>query len=134
MTDNLPNHEDLPEKNVQEHTTDLAKVNRLPEQEIEESRHAERLAHIAQLRKAEEALQNAYAEIQALRNRLPAEDDYLRGEITPSQPHGIVISESKAMKEALNLVHAGGADPFVRSTHRGNWHWQRTPCRDHTPA
>jgi PAS domain S-box-containing protein len=55
-------------------------------------------------RQAEEALRQAYAEIERLKDRLQAESDYLKSEISVAYAHGEVIGESAAIKRVLRQV------------------------------
>jgi transcriptional regulator with GAF, ATPase, and Fis domain len=82
-------------------------------QQIEELKHAEVdcLREIAQRKKAEEALQNSYAEIRALRERLSAEGDYAKTEIKVTPPDVTILGESKAMKEVLELIQQVAPTP-----------------------
>jgi PAS domain S-box-containing protein len=53
---------------------------------------------------AEEALRSSYAEIEKLKDRLQAESDYLKAEMTVAQIPGQVMAESSQMQEVLHLV------------------------------
>jgi len=104
MTDSLLYTQELIEKGVQERTAELARANQLLQQEIERLKQAEtvHLEELAQRKKAEAELQTSYAEIQVLRDRLLQESDCLKSEIQANRSHGMVIGESKAMKDVMH--------------------------------
>jgi transcriptional regulator with GAF, ATPase, and Fis domain len=106
MTDAKRDVQDLLEQRVQESTADLARANELLSREIEHRKQVEStlLQEIAQRKKADEALRNSYAEVEALKDRLQAESDYLKNEVKMTRPQGIVLGESRAMREVLHLV------------------------------
>jgi transcriptional regulator with GAF, ATPase, and Fis domain len=113
MSDTLLDVQNLIGQKVQERTAELTRVNQLLRQQIEELKHAEVdcLREIAQRKKAEEALQNSYAEIRALRERLSAEGDYAKTEIKVTPPDVTILGESKAMKEVLELIQQVAPTP-----------------------
>lgn len=113
MTEALPNLENQLEQRVQERTAELAKTNLLLRKEIENRKRVESelWQEIAQRKKAEEALRNSYAEIEALKDRLQAQSDYLKSQMKVTRPHGMVVGESKSMKEVLHLVEQVAPTP-----------------------
>jgi formate hydrogenlyase transcriptional activator len=106
MTDATGDIQNQLERRIQECTADLAKANELLRQEIEHRKRAETalLEEIALRKNAEQALSNSYAEIEVLKNHLQSECNYLDNEMEVSRLQGIIIGESKAMKEVLQLV------------------------------
>jgi formate hydrogenlyase transcriptional activator len=62
------------------------------------------LRDITTRRQAEEALQQSYAEIERLKDRLQAESDYLRAEIGVAYAHAEIIGQSAAVTRVLRLV------------------------------
>ncbi len=80
------------EQKVQERTGDLLKANAQLTQEVGERK------------KAEESLQGAYAEIKELKNRLQAENTYLRHEVDQRHNFGEIIGQSKALARIFLLV------------------------------
>jgi PAS domain S-box-containing protein len=62
------------------------------------------LRDITERRRREEALQQSYAEIERLKDRLQAESDYLKAEIKVEHPHGEVTGQSPAIQQVLRLV------------------------------
>lgn len=66
------------------------------------------LVHMArkinQRKQIEEALRQSYAEIQKLKDRLQAESDYLKAEMSAGRNAGEIIAESSRMKAVLHLV------------------------------
>jgi len=80
------------EQTVQERTSDLTQVNQQLTQEIEEHQ------------KAKESLHAAFSEIQFLKDRLQAENVYLKGEIEQRQGFNEIIGQSKALSQVFHLV------------------------------
>jgi len=113
MTDAVINVQNLLEQRLQDRTADLAKANELLGREIEKRKQAERalLEEIALRKKAEEALSKSLGEIEGLKDRLQAESDYLKSQMKVTQPQGMVIGESAAMKEVLRLVQKVAPTP-----------------------
>jgi formate hydrogenlyase transcriptional activator len=62
------------------------------------------LRDITERRRKEEALQQSYAEIERLKDRLQAESDYLKAEIKIVHPHGDVTGQSAAIQKVLRQV------------------------------
>jgi formate hydrogenlyase transcriptional activator len=59
---------------------------------------------ITELKKAEESLRNALAEVQQLQDRLREENVYLKEEIRSASSFGEIIGESEALKKILRAV------------------------------
>jgi PAS domain S-box-containing protein len=59
---------------------------------------------ITQRREAEQQLQSALREVERLKERLQAENRYLREEIREANDHGAIVGQSPALAEALRLV------------------------------
>ena len=55
-------------------------------------------------KRGDEALRQALAEIERLKDRLQAESDYLKAEIKVVHPHGEVTGQSAAIRKVLRLV------------------------------
>jgi len=55
-------------------------------------------------KRADQALQQSYAEIEQLKDRLQAESDYLKAEIKVVHPHGEVTGQSAAIRKVLRQV------------------------------
>ncbi len=87
----LENNMEL-EQTVQERTGDLLKANLQLTQEIEERK------------KAETSLQTTYAEIKQLKDRLQAENVYLREEIAQQLNFGEIIGQSNALSRVFTQV------------------------------
>jgi formate hydrogenlyase transcriptional activator len=62
------------------------------------------LRDITERRRREEALQQSYAEIERLKDRLQAESDYLKAEIKVVHPNGEVTGQSAAIQKVLRQV------------------------------
>jgi PAS domain S-box-containing protein len=62
------------------------------------------LRDITERRRREEALRQSLAEIERLKDRLQAESDYLRAEISVVDPHAEFIGQSPAVRKVLSLV------------------------------
>jgi DNA-binding NtrC family response regulator len=80
------------EQTVRERTGDLLKANAQLTQEVGERK------------KAEESLQGAYAEIKELKDRLQAENTYLRHEVDQRDNFGEIIGHSEALVQVFVLV------------------------------
>ncbi|MDD2540265.1 MAG: sigma-54 dependent transcriptional regulator [Desulfuromonadaceae bacterium] len=80
------------EKTVQERTEDLLKTNMQLTQEIEERT------------KAEKSLQETYAEIKVLKDRLQAENVYLQHEVARQFNFGEIIGQSAALSQVFFQV------------------------------
>jgi len=87
----LNNNNEL-EQTVQDRTGDLLKANLQLTQEIEERK------------KAETSLQTTYAEIKQLKDRLQAENVYLREEIAQQLNFGEIIGQSNALSRVFTQV------------------------------
>ena len=57
---------------------------------------------ITERKLAEQALQDSYAEIKQLKDRLQAESDYLKAEIKVTHAHGEIIGRSKGIRQVLH--------------------------------
>lgn len=69
---------------------------------------------ITERKQTEEALQNALSEIRTLKERLEAENVYLRQEIRSAHLHGGIVSQSHAMKAAMaQAEQVAGTDSTV---------------------
>jgi PAS domain S-box-containing protein len=90
--DELRNAHDELEVRVRERTGELSRVNEQLTQEIDEHK------------KAEESLQVAYAEIDQLKDRLQAENVYLRQEVARKHNFGEIIGQSSALSYVLFRV------------------------------
>jgi transcriptional regulator with GAF, ATPase, and Fis domain len=55
-------------------------------------------------KRADQALQQSYAEIEQLKDRLQAESDYLKAEIKVVHPHGEVTGQSAVIRKVLRQV------------------------------
>jgi PAS domain S-box-containing protein len=84
-------HDEL-EMKVQERTGELTRANEHLTQEIDERK------------KVEESLQSAFAEIEQLKNRLQAENVYLRQEVAQKHNFGEIIGQSSALSYVLFRV------------------------------
>lgn len=106
MSDAAQDSQNLVERRFKECAEELAKANELLRQEIEHRKHAESSlqAEIALRERVEQALRDSHAKIEGLKNHSLAESDYLTNEMEVSRLQGIIIGESKAMKEVLHLV------------------------------
>jgi len=56
-------------------------------------------------KKAEEALKVAMSRIQRMKAKTDAENVYLREELSAHQAHGNLVTESRAMKQVMDMVH-----------------------------
>src|SRR5260221_12459587 len=99
MTDAVINVQNLLEQRLQDRTADLAKANELLGREIGKRKQADRalLEEIAQRKKSDEALSKELGEIEALKDRVRVESEFLKRPIKVTQPHGMGICESGAM-------------------------------------
>ena len=86
------NYNKVLEQTVQERTGDLLKTNVQLTQEIDERKMAE------------ESLQGAFVEIRELKERLQAENVYLRQEVAREYNFGEVIGQSSALSRLFSLV------------------------------
>jgi PAS domain S-box-containing protein len=84
-------HDELDMK-VQERTEELTRANKHLTEEIDERK------------RAEESLQSAFAEIEQLKNRLQAENIYLRQEVARKHNFGEIIGQSSALSYVLFRV------------------------------
>lgn len=80
------------EKHVTARTAELAESNRKLEGEITERKQTER------------ELQNAFSEIQQLKEQLEADNVYLREEVELKHSHQEIIGSSEAIKQVLNQI------------------------------
>ena len=62
------------------------------------------LRDITTQKQAEEALQQSFAEVERLKERLQAESDYLKAEIRVVHPHGEVTGQSAVIRKVLRQV------------------------------
>ena len=85
-------YNEILESKVQERTGELLKTNLQLTQEIEERK------------KAETSLQTTYAEIKQLKDRLQAENVYLREEIAEQLNFGEIIGQSNALSRVFTQV------------------------------
>ncbi len=113
MKDALPNIQEPLQPSPGPETANLARTNQLLREELEKLKRiqAELLEEIAERKKTEESLRNSCAEIGALKDRLQAESEYLRNEVSIHRPLGMVIGESAAMKEVMHLVQQVAPTP-----------------------
>jgi len=86
------NHNKVLEQTVRERTSDLTRVNLQLTEEI------------AERKKAEESLRSTYAEIELLKNRLQAENIYLRNEVDQKYNFGEIIGQSAALAVVFSQV------------------------------
>ena len=80
------------EQTVQERTSELTKANQKLIHEIEERK------------KAKESLHAAFSEIQLLKDRLQAENIYLKEEVWQKHSFDEIIGQSKALSQVFHLV------------------------------
>ncbi|SJZ80703.1 PAS domain S-box-containing protein [Trichlorobacter thiogenes] len=92
LSDQLQKAHDSLEQLVSERTRELTSANLQLKQEIEERK------------KAKESLQVAYAEIKTLKDRLQAENIYLKQEASAEHSFGEIIGQSKALSQVFLQV------------------------------